>query len=414
MIEKPFKFIDLFCGIGGFHQALQSLGGTCVFASDIDQECRATYEKNYGLKPHGDITKVSEKDIPEHDVLCGGFPCQSFSKAGNRMGISDSRGTLFFDILRIAKYHQPKYLLLENVRNLAGHDNGNTWKVIRKNLNEIGYNVAKNPIIFSPHNIGIPQFRERVFILCQRKDLGTIPSFDFKITRDKNDCSIDSILQEEHEIENIEKYFLDKQKLELINIWDEFIKNIKGRLPGFPIWSDYLKELDLDEEIEAYPKWKQNFILKNNQLYLENKKFIDRWLKKAQRLESFKGSKAKFEWQAGQTDEPNIWETIMHFRPSGLRVKRPTFFPALVAITQTSIIGERKRYLTPREGARLQSFPDSFMLHQKDSVAYKQLGNSVNVEVVKLFAKFLLCNEEFDYQVYGLKQLFQEEVLADK
>ena len=105
------KFIDLFCGIGGFHLALSSLGGECVFASDIDADCRKVYQQNFGIEPHGDITKIDEKDIPAHDVLCGGFPCQSFSKAGNRRGINDPRGTLFFDIVRIVKHHKPKYLL---------------------------------------------------------------------------------------------------------------------------------------------------------------------------------------------------------------------------------------------------------------------------------------------------------------
>jgi DNA (cytosine-5)-methyltransferase 1 len=148
-------------------------------------------------------------------------------------------------------------------------------------------------------------------------------------------------------------------------------------------------------------------------LYLDNKKFIDSWLKKARSLENFHGSKAKFEWQAGQVENPNIWETIMHFRPSGLRVKQPTYFPALVAITHTSIIGERQRYLTPREGARLQSFPDSLILNKKDNVAYKQLGNSVNVEVVKLFAKFLLFNNEFNHKDYNLKSSSKKEMSID-
>ena len=115
-----FTFIDLFCGIGGFHQAMMSLGGKCVFASDIDEDCRKTYEANYGLKPVGDITKIDAKDIPAHDVLCAGFPCQAFSKAGKRLGFEDeTKGTLFFDICRILDYHKPKYALLENVRNLA-------------------------------------------------------------------------------------------------------------------------------------------------------------------------------------------------------------------------------------------------------------------------------------------------------
>lgn len=124
---EKFKFIDLFCGIGGFHQAMADLGGECVYASDIDTDCRKTYERNYGIKPDGDITKVEAKDIPAHDVLCGGFPCQAFSKAGKRLGFEDpTKGTLFFDIMRIANYHHPKYMLLENVRNLASHDEGNT------------------------------------------------------------------------------------------------------------------------------------------------------------------------------------------------------------------------------------------------------------------------------------------------
>ena len=117
---ESFKFIDLFCGIGGFHQAMKSLGGVCVFASDIDEDCRKTYEANYGIAPVGDITKIDAADIPAHDVLCGGFPCQAFSKAGNRLGFDDpTKGTLFFDICRILEYHHPKYALLENVRNLA-------------------------------------------------------------------------------------------------------------------------------------------------------------------------------------------------------------------------------------------------------------------------------------------------------
>ena len=113
-----FKFVDLLCGIGGFHQAMASLGGECVFACDIDESCRDTYFMNYGIMPKGDIAKVASSEIPSHDFLCAGFPCQPFSKAGNRMGFKDSiKGTPFLDILRILAYHQPKYALLENVRN---------------------------------------------------------------------------------------------------------------------------------------------------------------------------------------------------------------------------------------------------------------------------------------------------------
>lgn len=400
--KKNFQFIDLFCGIGGFHQALTQLGGECVFASDIDKECQKTYFENYGLMPVGDITKVDEKTIPNFDVLCGGFPCQSFSKAGNRKGIEDARGTLFFDILRIAKHHKPNFMLLENVRNLAGHDKGRTWKTIHENLVEIGYSVSESPIIFSPHSIGIPQHRERVFILCKRADIGDVPEFNFEPKPDLI-CETDEILQDDSEID-LKKYNLNKELTDLIEIWNEFIQGLKTPLPGFPVWADRLCELDMEEDLEILPKWKRTFIIKNNDLYEKNKSFIDSWLKRAKKLENFKGSKAMLEWQAGKVENPNIWDTIMQLRPSGLRVKRPTYFPALVAITQTSILGNKKRFITPRECARIQSFPDDFKPHLKDSVAYKQFGNSVNVKLVKMFSEFLLQNEDFNPEKYHLKR----------
>lgn len=387
---KKFRYIDLFCGIGGFHQAMKSLGGECVFASDIDEDCRKTYELNYGLAPVGDITKIEAADIPTHDVLCGGFPCQAFSKAGNRLGFDDqTKGTLFFDICRILEYHQPKYALLENVRNLASHDKGNTWKVIYQKLDKLGYNLLPEPVIFSPHYIGIPQHRERVYIMCVRKDIGDITPFVF--SKEKNiSCSVDSILQDDSEINNINDYRISPEMEDLINLWNEFIQTIKvDKLPGFPIWSDRLRELDSNEDLSQYPAWKKNFILKNNELYVNNHEFIDEWLERAKKNPLFFGAKAKLEWQAGQTDKPDIWNQIFQIRPSGIRVKVNTYFPALVAIVQTSIIGSRRRYLTPRECASLQSFPDSFQPDIKQQQAYKQFGNAVNVECVKLFAKHM-------------------------
>jgi DNA (cytosine-5)-methyltransferase 1 len=387
---KKFKFIDLFCGIGGFHQAMKSLGGECVFASDIDENCRKTYAANYGLVPAGDITKIDAADIPVHDVLCGGFPCQAFSKAGNRLGFDDqTKGTLFFDICRILEYHRPKYALLENVRNLASHDHGKTWHVIHDKLDELGYDLLPQPVIFSPHYVGIPQHRERVYIMCVRKDLGKIRPFIF--TKEQIiPCTIDSILQDDSDIPNIEEYRISPDMENLIDLWNEFIRNVKvRRLPGFPVWSDRLRELDPNEDLTQYPTWKRNFILKNNELYLNNRTFIDGWLERAYQNPLFFGAKAKLEWQAGQTDNPDIWNQIFQFRPSGIRIKVNTYFPALVAIVQTSIIGSRKRFLTPRECANLQSFPESFLPDTKQQQAYKQFGNAVNVECVKLFAKHM-------------------------
>ena len=424
---KKFKFIDLFCGIGGFHQAMSQLGGLCVYACDIDDDCRKTYYSNYGIMPERDITLVDAKTIPDYDVLCAGFPCQAFSKAGKRLGFQDeTKGTLFFDVERILKETKPKYALLENVRNLASHDLGNTWRVIHDHLEAIGYNVLNYPVIFSPHYIGIPQHRERVYIMCVRKDIGDLPDFSF--TGEKlPKCKIEDILQNDNEIENIHRYRLTEEQIELINIWDEFIKGIKvDKLPGFPIWSEYLCELNPNEDISEYPKWKINFINKNNQLYLSNKIFIDKWLVKAKKHPLFFVAKAKLEWQAGQYKNPSLWDNILQFRPSGIRIKPGTYFPALVAITQTSIVGSRKRFLTLRECARLQSFPDSFQPDIIEAQAYKQFGNAVNVETVKIFAKYMFGNKSIlkkysvaDEKIYPidflqLQQEFPEEIIQNK
>lgn len=389
-MKNKFKFIDLFCGIGGFHQAMSALGGECVFASDIDENCRKTYEENYGLAPAGDITQIAAQDIPAHDVLCGGFPCQAFSKAGNRLGFDDpTKGTLFFDICRILEQHRPKYVLLENVRNLASHDHGNTWRVIHDRLSGLGYNLLPEPVIASPHDFGIPQHRERVFIMCVRADIGEVRPF--KLQADQmQPCSIESVLQDDAEISNVNDFRLSDDTMRLIDLWNEFIQNIKAdKLPSFPVWSERLCDLDPTENLDAIPAWKRNIILKNNELYCDNRKYIDGWLARAKENPLFFGAKAKLEWQAGPTDQPDIWRQIFQFRPSGIRVKVNTYFPALVAIVQTSVIGSRRRFLTPRECARLQSFPESFIIDPKPQQAYKQFGNAVNVKLVDYFARHL-------------------------
>lgn len=153
---NKFKFIDLFSGIGGFHQAMENLGGECVFASEIDPHCIQTYYNNYKIDANHNVREVAAEDIPVHDVLCAGFPCQAFSKAGFQKGMSDTRGTLFFEIERILQYHKTKYIILENVRNLVSHDQGNTWKTIHNHLKALGYRLTPVPIIISPHQFGVP------------------------------------------------------------------------------------------------------------------------------------------------------------------------------------------------------------------------------------------------------------------
>jgi len=167
---QNLKFIDLFAGIGGFRIALEKHGAKCVFTSEWDKEAQKTYHENFGEIPQGDITKIDEKNIPKHDIICGGFPCQAFSISGKQQGFKDARGTLFFDIARIAKHHQPKVLFLENVKNLTKHYHGNTLKVILRILDEIGYDAFYQVLVASHY--GVPQARERIYIVAFRKDLG--------------------------------------------------------------------------------------------------------------------------------------------------------------------------------------------------------------------------------------------------
>ena len=191
---KIFKFIDLCAGIGGFHLALKEYCGECVLAAEIDKFAIEVYKENYNIDSENNITKISKKDIPTYDVLCAGFPCQTFSKAGSQQGFDDIRGTIFFDIIRILEETKPKYVLLENVRNLASHDNGNTWNVIRKKLIEIGYLVPEKPFILSPINFGVPQSRERVFIPCIRKDATKLKKINL-IVPPKQNTSVFDVLE---------------------------------------------------------------------------------------------------------------------------------------------------------------------------------------------------------------------------
>jgi DNA (cytosine-5)-methyltransferase 1 len=165
-----YKFIDLFCGIGGFRLALEKKCGLeCVFSSDIDTYAQETYKQNFGEKPSGDITEISEKKIPKHDILCAGFPCQPFSISGKHGGVSDFRGRLFYEILRIAEYHKPYILLLENVKNILTIDGGKVVKTIEQKLKN--YNLKKH--VLNASYFGIPQARERVYFVALRKDMDT-------------------------------------------------------------------------------------------------------------------------------------------------------------------------------------------------------------------------------------------------
>ncbi|MBU5455294.1 DNA (cytosine-5-)-methyltransferase [Caproiciproducens sp. MSJ-32] len=194
MFKDSVTFIDLFAGIGGFRIALEHFGGKCIFSSEIDKYACMTYRANFGDMPHGDITKIDAKDIPSHDILCGGFPCQPFSISGLQRGFEDSRGTLFFEIARIAAYHKPKVLFLENVANLEKHSDGATISRMISILEEIGYNVFYSTLNASEY--GVPQSRKRVYIIGFRKDL-EVTKFEFPKPSYKDVALEDILLPDE-------------------------------------------------------------------------------------------------------------------------------------------------------------------------------------------------------------------------
>ncbi|MGL5964586.1 MAG: DNA cytosine methyltransferase [Fusobacteriaceae bacterium] len=208
------RFIDLFCGIGGFRIALQYFGFQCVFSSEIDKYAQQTYSENFGEVPYGDITKIKNEEIPPHDIICAGFPCQPFSVSGLQKGFEDSRGTLFFEIARIASYHKPKILFLENVSNLKKHADGETIKHMISILENIGYSVFYE--VLNASDFGVPQSRKRLYFVAFRKDLN-ITDFNFPAPS-YEDVVLEDILLKDSETQ---KYVINREDI-VINKKDSF------------------------------------------------------------------------------------------------------------------------------------------------------------------------------------------------
>jgi len=448
---QPLKFIDLFAGLGGFHLALKELGCVCVFASEIREDLRKLYKINFPETPivEGDITKIKPEEVPPHDILCAGFPCQPFSQAGKRQGFNDEkeRGNLFYNILGIVKHHRPKYILLENVATLKNHDNGNTWNTIKGELENANYEVTD--AILSPHQFQIPQHRRRIYIVCVDKNKTSFDGFEFPQPTTKP-SNIKRIVEENDT--NITKIKTDTRHQ--LAVWQEFLDLTIAHgdvIPRFPIWAmefganyEYeakapafqtLKELKgkrgklgrlilgstvegclnslpiyaQTDRSEVFPKWKISYIRQNRAFYEKHKEWLDKWIKK---IEKFDNSHQKFEWNCGPDAKPNIYENIVQFRASGIRVKLPTFSPALNLVgTQVPILPWVKipaeclaeneppqgRYMTAKEAAKLQGMQNISFGNNDFSLTstriFEALGNAVNVTIVKHIAQNLLKNE---------------------
>jgi DNA (cytosine-5)-methyltransferase 1 len=418
---ETIRFIDLFCGIGGFHQAFLrlSIPSQCVFACDIDEHCRSVYKKNYNIEPKNDIYKMKIEQIPEFDILCGGFPCQPFSKAGHQKGFEDERGNLFFRICEIVQHHRPKYMILENVKNLESHDKGNTWKIIKQKIDELGYFTYDHPLILNALMFGVPQNRERVIILCKRKDLGELLPFP-KIKLDKKNLNLNlKCIIRESELEENKKYKLSGKMKQVEMVWNQFISLLsrhKISIPKFPIWTDWwdgdgdgdgeenISEEEIDkqspkkktkEQKENFLKKYKNWISKNREFWNQNKTILEPWLKESRKNKQWIGSVRKLEWQAGDLEpNSNLSSVLWSTRSSGIRVKKLDYSPTLVAMTSMiPVYGPESRYFSPKELLRLQSFDESFNIHSNDKISYKQIGNSVNVIVIQKALEFLLFNK---------------------
>lgn len=323
-VNPKFTMIDLFAGIGGIRLAFHKQGGASVFASEWDKFAQKTYKANFGEVPFGDITEISPNDIPDHDILLGGFPCQPFSQAGLKKGFEDTRGTLFFNIAQIIDVKRPKAFLLENVKQLRGHDKGRTLSTILSALDELEYDVFVD--VLKANDFGIPQKRERIFIVGFRRDKDILGEY-FK-DNDRNDIRINF----------------------------EFPKPT-----GIQTRVGEILEKNVDEKYTISDKLYEGHL---------------------RRKEEHKQKGNGFGFSLFNEDSPYTNTISARYYKDGSEI----------LISQ----GENKnpRKLTPRECARLQGFPEEFIIPVSDSQAYKQFGNSVSVPVIEAIAQNMLLSIE--------------------
>ena len=330
MDKTKFTFIDLFAGIGGMRIAFQNLGGKCVFSSEIDEQAQKTYAINFGDVPDGDITKINENEIPDHDVLVGGFPCQAFSIAGKRGGFNDTRGTLFFDVARIIKAKQPKVVFLENVKHLVYHDKGRTLKTILEGLRNLGYKASYQ--VMNASNFGVPQNRLRNFFVILKS-----VKFDFDTLHGVEHCPT-----------------VQEAIGELYDHDDTSVQPVRVSIPPMTDYQRYLRSPDstmLNHDVR-YPAQKvQDRIAYVPQGGNWQDVPAEMWPTERNNRHSSAYKRLKEDEQSVTIDTGNNHSNYFH----------PLY----------------NRLPTVREAARLQSFPDAFAFTGNRSEQYRQVGNAV-------------------------------------
>ncbi len=427
--NSKLKFIDLYAGLGGFHQALEQLGHDCVFASESNVIINQLYAQNFPDTPlSGDIfSLLVEKDIPKHQLLCGGFPCQPFSRAGKQLGFKDEKkGNHFFKIIEILKFHEPEYLLLENVETIFKHDGGNTFRVIQDLIKELGYDIDFK--ILSPHDFNIPHHRRRLFIVGRKIKAGGLKKFKWPEKMNLEETTIKSLTFAKVPDEKLD---IPPNAKKVFDIWNEFVKNFPDNdgIPSHPIWAhewganyDYENRTPFSTPIEellrmkgsfgcnitgvrkeeiinkfiprystynesVFPKWKIIYIRRNREFYNKYKEYLDAF---KYNLDGLEFSYQKFEWSC-KGESYTLDDKIIQFRQSGLRVSRANWAPALTTVkTQNIYFPWLKRKMSILEAAQLQSMQGLKNLPDHRNGAYKAFGNAVNVEVVKRIAKNLI------------------------
>ena len=313
-----FSFIDLFAGIGGFRYAMEYFGANCVFSSEWDKFAQECYNNNFSELPAGDITEINEQEIAKHNFLCAGFPCQAFSISGNRKGFNDTRGTLFFDVARIVKYHQPEILLLENVKNLRRHDNGNTLSIVLQTLNEIGYNPFYK--VINSSFFGVPQRRERIYFVAFNKRL-RVKRYSFPVG---------------------------------VNVSTTVNDILENSVPE----DIYLKRDDID--IYKSPNIEKDLLNRYPQRPI----------------------------QIGKVNKGGQGERIYSSFGHAITQSATTGGPG--STTGLYYVKGKIRRLTPKESSRVQGFPEGFMPYERKTQAWKQIGNSVAINVIQSLIKSII------------------------